>query len=127
VPGSFFYPTAFQAPSTIGPALGFSGNSTQTLNTFGTLAMGTAYGNWAGGSPVSGYVGVKFQISGADHFGWVHVTWDPTTSTATIDQYAYNGEVGAPAIVPEPSSLTLLGLGALGLAARRRRQSRSKG
>ncbi len=122
-PSNWFYPTMFQAPSTIGPALGFGASSTNTLGTFGTLANGSTIGNWGGVASVSGYLGVEFQINSNDHYGWVHVTWDPTADTATIDQYAYNGVAGAAALVPEPSTLAMLGLGAVGLAARRRRRS----
>jgi hypothetical protein len=126
-PQSFLYPTAFGQASSVGPALTFSGANTNptALNTFGTLANGSLYGNWGGLTTTAGYLGVKFEINGNDHFGWVHVTWDPNTSTATIDQYAYQGVAGASARIPEPSSLVMLGLGALGLARRRRANSPS--
>lgn len=127
-PGSFFYPTAFENGDKIGSTVTWGANATQatTVNTFGTLANGTLYGNWAGNSMADYYLGVKFLINGEDHYGWVHVMWDPSTDTMQVDRYAYNDEVGAPAVVPEPSALTLLALGALGLAQRRRREDNAR-
>ena len=123
--GSFFYPTGFQASQLVRDRPGqiFSGSGVGApTNTFGTLANGSTFGHWAGVAAVDGYVGVQFQIGANTHFGWVHVNWDPATDTATIDSYAYNNTPDAASHVPEPSALTLLGLGALGLAARRRRR-----
>lgn len=120
--GGFFYPTAFQGPSTIGSALGFGGNEFDAPNSFGTLANGVLFGNWATPGGHDAYLGVKFDIGGNSHFGWVHVIWDPNADAVTIANHAFESQPGVAAVIPEPSALSLLGLGVLGLAARRRRR-----
>ena len=56
------------------------------------------YGNWAGGHP-NRFIGVKFQIKGQTHYGWIRLTvtivhkgngHGPTGSfSATITEYGY--------------------------------------
>lgn len=123
-PGGFFYPTAFQPGQSVGPALNFDGNLSAATHTFGTLSNGTGgggpgVGDWFGGGDA--YLGAKFTVGPDTHYGWVHVVWDPGTGTATVDEVAYEStpNVGA-AVVPEPSTVFLLALGAVGLARRRR-------
>lgn len=124
-PSNFFYPTRFASSDQVSAGLTFSGGATVLPPgaSFGTIANGSTIGNWAGTGPVDGYVGVEFPIGGNTHYGWVHLTWDPTAETATINSYAYQTIPGEPAHVPEPSSVALLALGTVGLAARRRRKS----
>lgn len=122
--GGFFYPTALQPGDSVGPALNFDGNLSAATHTFGTLSNGTGgggpgVGEWMGGGDA--YLGAKFQVGPDTHYGWVHVVWDPGSSTATVDQIAYESTPNAAAsVVPEPSTVFLLALGAVGLARRRR-------
>ncbi len=72
------------------------------------------------------YMGVRFKIGAATHYGWVHVVWDAANRTATVDSYAYEDVAGAAAIinpiaVPEPTVLPLLGLVGFAAFSRRRR------
>jgi len=50
------------------------------------------YGNW-GGNEVNRYLGVKFQIHGSTHYGWIRLSikfQDFDGMTATINAYAYD-------------------------------------
>lgn len=48
-------------------------------------------GNFAG---AEGYVGVRFDIAGAAHYGWVRVEVSSDATTMTIKDYAYNATAG---------------------------------
>lgn len=57
------------------------------------------------------------------HFGWLQLQVGATAGVRSIITYAYDDVAGTPVAcgVPEPSSLGLLALGAVGLISRRRR------
>jgi hypothetical protein len=81
----------------------------------------------------SGYVGFKFLSKGQTHFGWAHVgvgrTGPPhSLFSASISKWAYDTvpdqtiEAGQTSAIPEPGTLSLLALGAAGLAVLRKRK-----
>jgi hypothetical protein len=93
-----------------------------------------AYGPWANVS--DRYLGVEFDISGQLHFGWVRLDVSalgpPAMVTATLTGYAYETNpdqsilAGQTTDTPEPGTLGLLALGALGIAYRRRQSLTGK-
>ncbi len=115
------------APGTlVGP-----GGSFYDVRNFGT-AYSTFFafnGNWEDIS--GGYLGLRFQISSAWHYGWMRLdVHNPSTLDGTIRPLAWAYEdvadtgVAIPDEIPEPGSLSLLALGAIGLAAWRRKRTR---
>ncbi len=109
----------------VGPSQGFS-----QFSPYGILAGAAHIGNWAPNG--QGYLGVKFTDSGNTLYGWVDITigWD---HTITLTSWAYEDE-GNPILagdtvgptVPEPSSFTLMALGAAGLAILRKRRRQNQ-
>jgi hypothetical protein len=108
----------------VGPLSGgFTITSANTTSALNQDLFKDPSGPWV--STTHGFVGVKFNISGQQHLGFLELTLDKDTPTVTLNSYAYETVVGASiTTTPEPSSLALFAAGAAGILALRRRRNR---
>lgn len=89
------YASALGQGANIGPSAHFSSSIAQSQITIersnGSASAGTHrtyYGKWAGVS--NHYLGVKFLINGATHYGWIRLSVSLTGRlSGTITEYAY--------------------------------------
>jgi hypothetical protein len=139
--GGGFYASALAAGAKIGPSAHFSTNKlTDIERAHGFDASShysrNLYGKWSN-NPVNHYLGVKFLINGATHYGWVRLTVKtrPRGFSATITGYAYETVANKPIFAGEKddasqaqieqaprASLGMLALGADGLQMWRREE-----
>lgn len=128
VAGGFPYPSRLAAGQSIGLAAPLAFMPT------GYLAWNGGYPNskWVGtpgGAPATGFLGIRFQIAGLDHFGWIRMSVEgdgpPTPNAITLHDLAYETTPGVGIVagaIPEPGGLGLLALGGIGVMSMRRRK-----
>lgn len=85
-------------PVTAGAAIGGAGTFVAEGNTgntqFGTNLSANGFGNNLFGNFGTGadqYVGARFTIGAATHYGWIRMVIPMDASTVTIKDFAYNG------------------------------------
>lgn len=133
IPGGTFNGDAikFSASQNVGPGGLFERTARLATNTSG----GKTAGQFQNGT--TGFAGFRFNPGDGNHYGWIRLRLDDSnsndlTDTVTVFDWAYESTIDTPihigiqtTAVPEPSSLTIVGL-AMGCSAlpglRRRRQ-----
>jgi hypothetical protein len=146
---SSIWASALKRGAVIGPSAHFGGKGSRGSieNSIWNYCSGSSHtqesGHW-GGNPQNRYLGVKFLISGATHYGWIRLNANfpaklGAVATATITAYAYETvankaisagassgsavETGADGSVPNARpSLGMLAMGVEALPLWRRRE-----
>jgi hypothetical protein len=128
-PYTLNYPSRLSAGAVIGPAATFF--TLNDANNNGTMASGYGFAGekWFSTSGATGFLGIRFTFNGETHYGFVNLTVagsnDPAPFHFTINSIAYEDQANtAITAVPEPGTLGLLALGAVGLAAYRRKMAK---
>lgn len=126
--GAFLYPDRLAPNKGVGSSAAFiplAGNA------IGTMAFRSGYpnSNWATAAGNSGYLGLRFKISGNSHYGWLRLTVAlnsaPQPRAITVHEWGYETTPNTMILtgaVPEPGGLGLLALGGVGVALHRRRR-----
>jgi hypothetical protein len=120
---------AIPGPLNLNAAIGPNNNFVENF-TLGEINLsGRAGGPWVG--LTNAFLGLMVDVPGSSpHFGWARLSVDENLGIVLHD-FALESEpntpiaAGAGLAVPEPGSLGLLALGAVGLAAWRKRRARS--
>ena len=131
IDGGATSPHSFGAGATIDGSFGGDWSSGNNNTTF--------YSNDPSFSPdfdANSFIGFRFSSGGGFNYGYIEVLWNwtgtPSTSSFQLLSAAYedqeNTAIVTPggSVVPEPTSMAIFGLGALGMAYRARRKSKCK-
>jgi hypothetical protein len=118
------------AGTSIGPTYAglYPGNSTDNEGLFYENANNNGVaGQWSNSQITDGYVGIELNTGSGTDYGWLEFQDNPTASspTLTLEDWAYDSTPGEAIVagpVPEPSTVALLGVGALGFVASLRKR-----
>jgi hypothetical protein len=126
--GGGSYPYVSKLGANVNPAAhGFVTGANGFFTSFGTMAFRGGYGNDQWLDAGTGFVGFRFNTGAGIQYGWVRLTMNgsPLNSFTMVDfAWADPGENILTGQIPEPGSLGLLALGALGLVAWRKQRSK---
>ena len=84
--GAYIYPFAMNAGDTIKTSLQFNLGPNQSMASY--FGASYSYGNWLG--VTDKYLGLKFYIGTAAHYGWARLDVNATANQFIIKDYAYN-------------------------------------
>ena len=120
--GSFRYPDRLGSDQLVsaGNFVNFNGNF------FATLAYGYGYDNSQFLSAGLGFIAFRFDVGNGVQYGWARVNMNGSPDNGfTLIDYAWGdpGDVIRTGQVPEPGSLGLLAVGAVGILLWRKRRS----
>lgn len=134
--------SALTTGATISSASSFGGGKLSKVKT-NTYGKPFYFGNWDQTGTNPAFLGVQFDIAGTPHYGWAEIVTTvsdlgagplsltqfaaPTGPQASAELIAIGYETSGGPItigsdVPEPSSLALFAIGALGIVALKRRR-----
>ena len=124
-------PHSFGAGATIDGSFGGSWSSVNGDTTFYSSNSGSFSPDFGPNS----FIGFRFSSGGGFNYGYIEVLWNWTgtlsTSSFQLLSAAYEDQENTAIVtpggsVPEPTSMAIFGLGALGMAYRARRKSKCK-
>ncbi len=104
----------------IGSASGFTTEDSH----FNMFWFPVLVGDWAYSPSPRGYMGFYIDDVDGRHYGWADITVGQARNEVTLHRFAYETTAGETILageIPEPTTMSLLALGAVGIAAVRRR------
>ena len=131
--GNYTWATDFGFAALRGDIFGFYtttsryGGSTFVISNYTNTAIGE---DLVGFQEGNNFFGFRFERFGELHYGWAEMNIDGRT--LTLSRWAYERfadipiQVGDGAPIPEPSSLTMLAMGAVGVMSWRKRKSSTR-
>lgn len=103
---SYIYPFALNGGDVIsaGQSTWFGGSDVGTLN-YNNCYSGIGGSNWCG--VTDKYLGLRFQISGNTHYGWVLMDVSASGDSFTLKSFAYNTVAGESILAGQQATLSL--------------------
>ena len=131
IDGGATSPHSFGAGATIDGSFG----GTWSRNNANTSFYSDDPSNFSPDFDANSFIGFRFSSGGGFNYGYIEVLWNwtgtPSTSSFQLLSAAYEDQVDTAIVtpggsIPEPTSMAIFGLGALGMAYRARRKSKCK-